>query len=116
MEATRTHTAANDHIRQRAGAFRFSIVDEQTAANELNQLRAGKSGRVSKYAELAKECEQLGHRQVLATEMAKNEVGGFRGYLTRQFGERFEAKSAKQDDGNHAVYVFRVPAQLKKAV
>lgn len=90
----------------RAGQFVVSLVDESEASAELARLRVGRAGRESKYKLLGDECIMLEPGEVLATDMGRNEVGGFRGYLRRRFGDRFDVRSARHDFGGFGVYVF----------
>lgn len=77
-------------------------VKQDTAQKQLTQLRKGKGGRTSKYEPIGREVKKLKKGEILPVEdLAKNEVGGLRGYIRRHFGEDYQVTSSRQDDGEH---------------
>lgn len=91
---------------KKAGQFTFSVLPEEDAELELRELRSGRGGRVSKYEPLAKAAAELASNEVIKVRVKKNEVGGLRGYLNRQYGEKYTVRSSKMDDDEYMAYVF----------
>ena len=99
---------------KKAGAFKFEVISDQQAQQELSGLRAGKGGRASKYEPLAEAAQSLTGEKVLKVELGKNEVGGLRGYLRRRFGERYTVKSSKAEGDKFVGFVLLTPEETKK--
>ncbi len=87
---------------------RFSVerVAKEEAEQELSKLRSGRGGRVSKYAPVAEQAEDLDRGESLKVRLKKNEVGGLRGYLQRRFGEKFTVKSSRLEGDEYKAFVF----------
>lgn len=90
---------------RKAGNFRFDMLTDEKAQEELSSLRSGRGGRTSKYGPLAAAAEKLGDGQVLRVKLKKNEVGGLRGYLQRRFGEKYEVRSSKAEKETYVAFV-----------
>jgi len=87
---------------------KFSVerVAKEEAEQELSKLRSGRGGRVSKYAPIADNAEDLKKGESLKVELKKNEVGGLRGYLQRRFGEKFTVKSSRLEGEDYKAFIF----------
>lgn len=99
---------------RKAGSFKFEVISDAQAQEELSGLRSGKGGRASKYEPLADAASGLTGDKVLKVELGKNEVGGLRGYLRRRFGEKFTVKSSKAEGDKFMAFVLLTPEETKK--
>lgn len=100
--------------KKKANGFEIHIESADAALKELTELRSGRGGRESKYKPIADAAAKLAKDKVIKVPLAKNEVGGLRGYLSRNFGEEFEVKSSKTDSGEYMAFVIRA-ADVKEA-
>lgn len=76
--------------------FKYEILSEEEAVQELTELRSGKGGRISKYQPLEELAEEkVDEDTVVRVELEKNEVGGLRGYLRRHHGEKYVVRSSR---------------------
>lgn len=96
---------------KKAGLFKFEVISEDQAQEELSELRSGKGGRSSKYEPLADAAQNITGDKVLKVKLGKNEVGGLRGYLRRRFGEKYTVKSSKVEGDEYMAFVFLTPQE-----
>ena len=85
------------------------------ARAELAELRAGRGGRTSKYAEYLSEVDAIKKGEVYTDVVnGYNEVSGLRNYLDRNRPEKYVVKAVKhpddkgedQNEARYKIYIF----------
>ncbi len=112
-KATDEKAKTNGSILDQLGA---SVVSDEDMESELKEARGGKGGRTSKYGPIAEFAEKnVTENKPLRLEGGMTEVSGLRGYLDRNYGDKYTVTSAskKGEKDKYIIYV-RLTTQEEK--